>query len=174
MENAIGALVEGALSTLKGLGRILGPFRALMTRLRNFLGKVLGRATRLEAAALRAAESTAPKLGSRAVPRLPGPGKAGTPHAKPSAAPKRGRSRPGGGAVNDNDVPLRKGETVKEPSPKAADPTDCAPMRGRGGRAPRRGKDYSPEGRTRSITSSPWNSRTRYPGDIPTTSEIWC
>ncbi|MFE3791253.1 hypothetical protein [Streptomyces goshikiensis] len=43
VENAIGALVEGALSTLKGLGRILGPFRALMTRLRNFLGKVLGR-----------------------------------------------------------------------------------------------------------------------------------
>ncbi|WP_245252094.1 DUF4157 domain-containing protein [Streptomyces sp. KCTC 0041BP] len=123
VENAIGALVEGALSTLKGLGRILGPFRALMTRLRNFLGKVVGRAAQLEAAALRAAESTAPKLAPKAVPGLPGPGKAGTPHAKPSAAPKRGRSRPGGGAVNDNDVPLRKGETVKEPSPKAADPT---------------------------------------------------
>ncbi|MFE9794041.1 DUF4157 domain-containing protein [Streptomyces goshikiensis] len=123
VENAIGALVEGALSTLKGLGRILGPFRALMTRLRNFLGKVLGRATQLEAAALRAAESTAPKLAPKAVPGLPGPGKAGTPHAKPSAAPKPGRSGPGGGAVNDNDVPLRKGETVKEPSPKAAGPT---------------------------------------------------
>ncbi|MFE3629285.1 hypothetical protein [Streptomyces goshikiensis] len=94
-----------------------------MTRLRNFLGKVLGRATQLEAAALRAAESTAPKLAPKAVPGLPGPGKAGTPHAKPSAAPKRGRSRPRGGAVNDNDVPLRRGETVKEPSPKAADPT---------------------------------------------------
>ncbi|MFE3938075.1 hypothetical protein ACFXPJ_31045, partial [Streptomyces goshikiensis] len=60
VENAIGALVEGALSTLKGLGRILGPFRALMTRLRNFLGKVVGRATRLVAAALRAPESPAP------------------------------------------------------------------------------------------------------------------
>ncbi|MFG2411286.1 eCIS core domain-containing protein [Streptomyces goshikiensis] len=123
VENAIGALVEGALSTLKGLGRILGPFRTLMTRLRNFLGKVLGRATQLEAAALRAAESTAPKLAPKAVPGLPGPGKAGTPHTKPSAAPKRGRPGPGGGAVNDNDVPLRRGETVKEPAPKAADPT---------------------------------------------------
>ncbi|MFG2710626.1 DUF4157 domain-containing protein [Streptomyces goshikiensis] len=122
VENAVGALIEGALSTLKGLGRILGPFRTLMTRLRNFLGKVLGRATQLEAAALHAAETTAPKLAPKVAPALPGPGKAGTPHAKPPAAPKRGRSRPGGGAVNDNDVPLRKGETVKEPAPKAAEP----------------------------------------------------